>query len=262
MTIMNQSRADLIKLRRRIVTMCYRAKMGHISSALSCVDVLYVLYKNFLNKNHNDFILSKGHAAPGLYVVLNHFKHLKDAELDKFGTLGSALTSHPTCLVPGIQFASGALGLGLSVGVGMSLANKIKGIKNRKTFILIGDGELNEGSVWESLIFAGNNSMKNLIVVLDKNNIQASDYSKNIIKTDPLIKSIKKLGWNTVFTDGHDTEKILTTINSVFNSQKPTLIITNTIKGKGVSFMENDPAWHHRNPTEEEFNLAIKELTL
>lgn len=259
---MDSSKPDLIALRRRIVTMCYGAKMGHISSALSCVDILYVLYKNFLDKDQNDFILSKGHAAPGLYVILNHFGYISDNDLNKFGTFGSILTSHPTCLIPGIQFASGALGLGLSVGVGMSLANKLKGIVDRKTFVLIGDGELNEGSVWESLIFAGHKKIENLIVILDKNNIQASDYSKNIIKTEPLIKAIKRLGWNMVSVDGHNPENILVTINSVFDSKRPTLIVANTIKGKGVSFMENNPLWHHRQPTEDEFKMAIADLSI
>lgn len=259
---METSVTDLVNLRRKIVTICYRAKMGHISSALSCVDILYVLYKNYLNNSQNDFILSKGHAAPGLYVVLNHFGYLDDDSLNKYGTFGSILTSHPTGLVPGIQFASGALGLGLSVGTGMCLANNLKGNKDRKTFVLIGDGELNEGSVWESFMFAGSKKVKNLIAILDKNNVQASDYSKNIIKTIPLIKSIKKLGWNVAEVDDHNPEKISNIIDSVFDSKKPTLIVVNTVKGKGVSFMENNPAWHHRQPTEDEFKKAITELTI
>lgn len=260
--VMKLEIGELKELRRKIITLCYQAKVGHIASSLSCIDVLYVLYKRFLNKQQNDFILSKGHAAPALYTILNKFGYLNDVDYSKYGTYGSKLTSHPTYLIPGIQYSSGALGLGLSVGIGMGLANKINGQNNRKVFVLMGDGELNEGSVWESFVFAGNKKMNNLIVIIDKNNLQASDFTKNIIKTDPLIRAIKKLGWEIIKVNGHDINQVYLAIDqAIVHSIKPVAIISQTTKGKGVSFMENNPAWHHRIPSELEYQQAIRELS-
>lgn len=258
---MNNDCDEIKILRRKIITQCYIAKAGHIASSFSCLEILYTLYKNFLTDRKNDFILSKGHAAPALYSVLNHFGYLRDSDYSLFAKYPGILTTHPTHLIPGVQYSSGALGLGLSVGIGMALAKKVKKTKG-KVFVLMGDGELNEGSVWEALMYAGSKKINNLIIIIDNNNLQASDQNDKIIKTKPLLMAIQKLGWGIHWVEGHNINAINTLIDKTFtNQQKPIAIIAKTTKGKGVSYMENETTWHHRIPNEVEFKQAIAELS-
>lgn len=252
--------SDIKFIRRDIITSCYRGG-GHIGGSLSIVEVLYVLYKHYLNNKRNDFILSKGHAVPALYAILKHFGIISKKEYQSYGSVGTNLIQHPSILVRGIEYSSGALGNGLSVGIGMALANRLDGKTIEKVFVLLGDGELNEGSVWEGLTYIASKRMTNIIALLDKNNLQASAQTKKFIKTDKLVKAIKALGWKIISVDGHNINAINQAIISTTGSSRPCFIVLNTIKGKGVSYMESNISWHHRRVTEEEYKGAIKELS-
>lgn len=247
---------ELSNIRRDIVSSIYRGG-GHGGGALSIVEVLYVLYRYYLVDNRNDFILSKGHAVPALYAVLKFFNIITMEQYDSYGNLGTKLIQHPSIIVEGVKYSSGALGNGLSVGIGMTLANRV--LKNKKkVYVVMGDGELNEGTAWEGFMYAGSKKLNNIIALIDHNKLQASDKTKSIIKTNNLIKAIKSLGWKVVNVDGHDVNAIKSLLDNEY--RRPLAVILDTTKGKGVSFMENDVTWHHRKPTEEEFNLALREL--
>lgn len=254
---MDSQTIDLKEIRKSILKSCYMGG-GHIGGSLSIVEILYVLYKDFINNDKNDFILSKGHAAPGLYSVLRFFSYISKKEYESYGTFGTKLIHHPSVLVNEVRYSSGALGNGLSVGVGMALANKVLK-SSKKVFVVMGDGELNEGTAWEGFIYAGSKRITNLVAIIDHNGLQSSDKTNRLIKTKYLIKGIKSLGWKVVSINGHDTNAIKSALNNKY--KKPLALVLNTVKGKGVSFMENDVTWHHRKPTEEEYNLAISELS-
>lgn len=249
-----------VKISQDILESCYKSGIGHIASSFSCLDILYVLYKSFLLEKNHDFILSKGHAAPALYAILKHFSLVGEAEYSNFGRFGSRLISHPTCRIPAIQYATGALGLGLSVGIGMSMANILDNRNARKVFILMGDGELNEGSVWEALTYASSNNLTNLIVLVDSNGLQASDYTKNIIDSGPLEAAIAALGWKTQNVDGHNITVLEAVLQKAIGKIGPHIFFCRTVKGKGVSFMENTPEWHHKKLTDNDYRKALKEL--
>ncbi len=251
---------DIAKIRQEIVNVCFNAKSGHIVSSLSCVEMIYAI--NYFYEGDDkkfDFILSKGHAAPALYAILEKFKKINKEDLYSFCKFKSNLTAHVSWHVPGVQFSSGALGLGLSVGVGFCLANKINK-KKKNVYVLIGDGELNEGSVWEALVYAGINKIENLICLVDYNKIQASNYTKNIIDTEKTIDSIRKLGWCVFRCEGHNIKSILTLIKKTIFKKSPIIIFFDTIKGRGVSFMEDDPSWHYKVLNKDDYMQAIKEL--
>lgn len=255
---MTTSDIESIKtIRRDIIRSCYEGG-GHIGGALSIVDVLYVLYSSYLKDNENDFILSKGHAVPAQYAIL-HFKGIiSDEEYASYGHFGTALIHHPNFRVNGVLYSSGALGNGISVGVGMALANKRLRNK-RNVYVLMGDGEINEGTAWEGFAYAGSHQINNLVGIIDHNGLQASDETANLLNTSRLIKGIGGLGWKIVTCDGHDIAAISNCLR--LPHKQPLLVVLNTIKGKGVSFMENDVTWHHRHPTEEEYCTAMKELS-
>lgn len=249
--------SDIKQIRRDILTSIYKAG-GHGGGALSIVEVLYVLYKYFLSEERNDFILSKGHAVPGLYAVLKFFNVISETEYSSYGEFGTKLIHHPSVALHGITYSSGALGNGLSVGIGMALANKL--LQNeKKVYVVMGDGELNEGTAWEGFMYAGSKNVRNIIAIIDKNGLQSSDKTKNLIKTNNLIKGIRALGWKVINVNGHDIGEIKSVLDKEY--KKPLALILNTVKGKGISFMENDVTWHHRKPTEDEFNLALNELS-
>ena len=252
---------DEIKLlRRNLLALCYKGG-GHIGGSLSIIEILYTLYKYYLNNNQNDFILSKGHAAPALYTILNHFKIIDDNEYLTYGTFNTSLIHHPSSTVKGIIFSSGSIGLGLSVGNGMALANS-KLLKNeRSVFVLLGDGELCEGSILEAFTYGGSKKINNIIALIDKNNFQASDKTNKIVKTDIIIKAIKSLGWKIFVVDGHSIKQIKESIDKAISVNKPSLIVLNTVKGKGISFMENKVEWHHKKITEEIYINGYKELS-
>lgn len=270
-------RVDILKtftnaLRADILKMIHNAKSGHPGGALSCVDMLSVLYKKVLNVpvewdksidfNLRDrFILSKGHASTALYAVLAHLGFFPTNMLMSFRMLGSKLQGHPSSRtqLPGIEVSTGSLGQGLSIGVGIALALRLD--KNpAKVFVLLGDGEMQEGSVWESLMNASNQKLDNLIVIVDKNNLQIDGSTCDIKSLEPLDEKLKAFGFEVYSIDGHNYEEIEKTMLEAKNSNKLCAIIANTVKGKGVSFMENVAGWHGKAPNDEQLAKALEEL--
>jgi transketolase len=245
---------------KKIVELSYKRKEGHLGSSLSILDLLYVLYKNFLplktNTNENDFnrlILSKGHASLGLYAVLDYFNLLEE-DINNFCLFDSKLGGHPSDQLNAVEASTGSLGHGLPIGVGMAIGYKIiQNIKSR-IYVIIGDGEMNEGSIWEALLLASNHKLNNLTCILDYN--RSNDRA---LKLDNIQLKVEAFNWHCLQIDGHNHRDIQQSL-SVKHSCKPTFIIANTIKGKGISFMENNPEWHHKAPNEEEYFKILNDL--
>jgi len=243
-------------IRKKILKVSNSAKSAHIGSSLSIVDILVVLYKKFLKKNI--FILSKGHACLAYYCVLQKFNYITDKILKSYGKNNTILLSHVSHKVPGVVFSTGSLGHGLPYAVGRALAEKIDK-KNKKIYVLISDGELNEGTTWESLLFASFHKLDNLVIIIDYNKIQSLDFTKNVLQIEPLNKKLISFGCNVKIINGHNYYKIYNSL--LYKSKnKPYVIIANTIKGKGVKFMENSILWHYKSPNNEELIKAINEL--
>lgn len=243
-------------IRSEILKISNLAKSSHIGSSLSITDILVVLYKDILKKNV--FILSKGHACLAYYCVLQKMNYISKKTLKSYGKNNTILLSHVSHKVPGVEFSTGSLGHGLPYAVGRALAEKINK-KNKKIYVLISDGELNEGTTWESLLFASFHKLDNLIIIIDYNKIQSLDYTKNVLKLEPLNKKLISFGCNVRHIDGHNYNKIYKSL--IFKSKnKPYVIIANTIKGKGIKFMENSILWHYRSPSKVELKKALEEL--
>lgn len=256
------------QFRAKAVEMSYAAGAAHLASSLSCIDIVAVLYSSVLNLNslnpkweeRDRFLLSKGHAATALYAALAYKGFLTDADLKTYGEKGSLLEEHPSPKLPGVEAATGSLGHGLPCGCGISLAGRIKG-KQYRTFVLMSDGECNEGSVWEACMFATANRLGSLCAFVDFNKWQATGRSRDVLALDPLADKFKSFGWEVHEIDGHDHSQILNAVRGVSVSRaKPTMVVAHTIKGKGISFMEDDNNWHYRIPTIEEVKLAKAEL--
>jgi len=253
-------------IRKKIIHIVSKSKSSHIGSALSCVDILTVLYFKILRlKTKPDqrdvCILSKGHAASALYSTLCEKGYFKEEILNTFCTEGSCLTGHP-CLgsVSGIEATTGSLGHGLSIAAGIAIAGKLDK-KSYRVFTILGDGECNEGSVWEAAMFSSHHKLDNLIVIIDRNKLQGLGKNNEIINTEPLEEKWNAFGWSTKIINGHNIEQITKVLESVpFQKGKPSLIIANTIKGKGVSFMEDRIEWHYKSPDEEQSKRAIMEI--
>ncbi len=245
------------QIRIRILELSNRAKSSHIGSCLSIVEILVVLYKNFI-KPKNIFILSKGHACLAYYCVLQKFGYFSNKILNSYGKNNTILLSHVSHRVPGVEFSTGSLGHGLPYAIGRALAEKINQT-NKKIFVLISDGELNEGTTWESLFFATFHKLENLIIIIDYNKIQSLDFTKNVLKLEPLRKKFQSFGCNVRNIDGHNFTQIYKSF-LVRKNKKPMVIIANTVKGKGVHFMENSISWHYKYPNEFELKAAINEI--
>lgn len=259
------------ELRGTVIELTHQAKPAHLASALSCIDILAVLYWSVLNidpakplaEDRDRFILSKGHAALALYSVLAKRGFCSLETLQTFNNNGGKLAEHPgpQC-IPGVEAATGSLGHGLPIGNGLALASRLSG-RNNRVFVLLSDGECNEGSVWEAAMFAGKQKLSNLCAIVDFNKWQATGRSQEILALDPLPDKWQAFGWDTVRLDGHDVRKLDATLADMpRRSGKPLAIIADTIKGKGVSFMEDDNNWHYRVPTSEEVVAAKRELGL
>ena len=259
-----------LELRKSIVKTSHTAKIPHLGSCLSCLEILVCLYWNHLKidpNNSNDpgrdkFILSKGHAAPALFHVLAHKGFFPTELLNEFGKSGSLFHEHPPKpgYIPGVEAATGSLGHGLPMALGMALGNQIKNIKSF-TYSLLSDGECNEGSIWEAALLAGSLKIDSLIAIVDYNKWQATGRSKEIMRLEPLAKKWEDFGWDTQEIDGHNFEEIIKSLDKAKrNSGKPSIIIAHTIKGKGISFMEDDNNWHYRTPNLEELTAALSEL--
>ncbi len=245
-------------IRRKILKISHFAQSAHIASALSIVDIITVLYLRIINKNFkNTFILSKGHACLAHYCLLNELEIISDKILKSYGKNNSILMSHSSHKVKGVEFSTGSLGHGLPVATGIAMSNLLQKKKER-VFVLLSDGELNEGSNWESILFAAHHKLKNLVIFIDYNKIQSLDFVKNTIKLDPLRQKFKSFGCNVISVDGHNHKQIINSLKK--KPSKPLVVIANTIKGKGISFMENKVLWHYRPPDVNDLKKGLMEL--
>ena len=255
--------------RRRLIEVIYNAKAGHIGGDLSCLNVLTALYFDILNVNAADpkntdrdrFVLSKGHCVEALYVTLESKGFLKKEVLDTLGQYGSVLSGHPTIEVSGIEVNTGALGHGLPIGVGMAIAAKMDG-KAYKTVVLMGDGEQGEGSIYEAAMAGNQYHLDNLVAIIDRNHLQISGNTDNVMGIDNIHDRWSAFGWDVKTMNGDDMQSIIDTFNSIdYTNGKPHLLVSETTKGKGVSFMENIAKWHHGVPSQEQYEAAMKEIT-
>ena len=258
-----------VEVRKGIIEAVYNAKSGHPGGALSCADILTVLYFNQMNvdeKKPNDpnrdrLVLSKGHACPALYSVLAQKGYFDKELLKTFRKIGSDLQGHPDMKkVPGVDMTTGSLGQGLSAAVGMAIASKMDKA-GCKVYCIVGDGEIEEGQVWEALTAASKNKLDNLCVILDNNNLQIDGEIEKVGGMNNLTERFQSFGFNVINVDGHNIDNLIDAFTTAKQTKgKPSVIIAKTIKGKGVSFMENQAGWHGKVPSEEEYNLAIEEL--
>ena len=246
------------KIRKKILNISYKAQSAHIGSSLSIVDIITVLYLKIINRNlKNIFILSKGHACLAHYCLLNQLKVISDKMLNTYGKNNSILMCHSSHKVKGVNLSTGSLGHGLPVATGIALSNVILKRKE-KVFVLLSDGELNEGSNWESILFAAHHKLKNLVIIIDYNKVQSLDSVKNTIKLEPIKQKFLSFGCDAVLINGHDHKEIFKAIKK--KTTKPLVVIASTIKGKGVSFMENKVLWHYRPLNKIELEKGLKEL--
>ena len=258
------------KIRCSILTMVKDAKVGHIGGSLSVTDILVALYFKVLNidpanpswEDRDRLVLSKGHGATAIYSVLAHRGFFAKEDLKTFGIIGSRFQVHPDRKkVPGIEASTGALGQGLSVAAGMALAARLDG-RHYHTYAILGDGEIQEGQIWEAAMFASHYRLGNLTAVLDYNNVQLMGNVSDIMEIAPVDKKWASFGWEVIEIDGHDMERIIDALNKAKSTKgKPAIIIADTTKGKGVSFMENTCSWHGNVPTEDEYQKAMEEIT-
>ena len=256
--------------RQNIVKMVYNAQSGHIGGALSSVEILTVLYQKFMNvspkwKDSSDFdkrdrfVLSKGHASSVLYSVLSQLGFFPKSELMTFRLFGSNLQGHPVPFCKGVEVATGSLGQGLSIACGMALGLRLD--KNpAHVYCLLGDGELQEGNVWEAFMHCAHEKLDNITAIIDRNRLQIDGCTEDVKTLDNLAEKIKAFNWDVIEVDGHDIQAIYDAIEKSLSCDKPCAIIADTIKGKGVSFMENNAGWHGKAPNKEDFERAMKEL--
>ena len=256
--------------RKNIIKMVYNAQSGHIGGALSSVDILTVLYHKCMkicpdwNKSNDfdardRFVLSKGHASAALYSVLAQLGYFPKKELMTFRLFGSRLQGHPVPICPGIDVATGSLGQGLSIACGMAAGLKLNN-NPANVFCLMGDGELQEGSVWEAFMHCTHLKLDNIIAIIDRNRLQIDGCTEKVKSLDPLDAKLRAFNWEVFEIDGHDINAIYETIEKAKNIKKPVVIIADTIKGKGVSFMENNAGWHGKAPNKEDYEKALAEL--
>ena len=256
------------KSRRRLMEIIYNARAGHTGGDLSILNVMTALYFHVLNVNKDNldnpdrdrFILSKGHCVEALFVILEAKGILKKEVLDTLGQFNSPLAGHPTREVPGIEMCSGALGHGLSIGVGMAIAAKMDN-RPYRTFVVMGDGEQGEGSIYEAAMAAAHYKLGNLVAVIDRNRLQISGNTEDVMALDCLVEKWESFGWDVIDVNGDDMEDIVAKLESIdYTSDEPHMVIANTTKGKGVSFMENVAKWHHGVPSPEQYEQALAEI--
>lgn len=256
--------------RQNIVKMVNNAQSGHIGGALSSTEIMTVLFHKCMltapkwkdDKNYEQrdrFVLSKGHASAIYYSVLSQLGYFPKKDLMTFRLFGSLLQGHPAPFCPGVEVATGSLGQGLSIACGIAMALKLN--KNpAHVFVLLGDGELQEGSVWEGFMNAPIRKLDNLIAIIDRNRLQIDGCTENIKALDPLDDKLRAFNWQVIEIDGHNINAVYEAIETAKSSDKPVAIIANTIKGKGISFMENNAGWHGKATNKDEFQRAMKEL--
>ena len=258
------------KLRKRIIEVSANSKIPHLGSCLSCIDILIYLYwsvlkinpENPYDQNRDRFLLSKGHGAPALFQVLAEKGFFPIEDLNQFGKKGSVFHEHPPKpgYIKGVEAATGSLGHGLPMALGMAISAKIQD-KKFNCYALLSDGECNEGSIWEAALLAPSLKVDNLVAIVDYNKWQATGRSKEIMALEPLASKWESFGWHCQEINGHDFFEIENAFKSIQNViGKPHMIIAHTIKGKGISFMEDNNNWHYRTPNKDEFINALKEL--
>lgn len=257
------------RVRRHIIEMITAAKSGHPGGSLSAVEVVVTLFFDTMRhdpanpkwKDRDHFILGKGHACPVLYSTMAECGYTPVETLNTFRQLGSIYQGHPDVrFIPALEASTGSLGQGLSVGLGMALAARLDSRPSR-TYVMLGDGEIQEGQVWEAAMFAGFHKVDNLVCIVDYNKIQLDGFVKDIMPLDPLVDKWKSFGWNVIDIDGHDIEAVQKAFAAAEAVKgQPTVLLANTVKGKGVSFMENNPKWHGTAPSKDECEQALKEL--
>ena len=245
------------KIKKSILEIANSSQCSHIGSNLSVVDILIVLYLGLIKRKNFFFILSKGHACLALYCILAELGYISKKKLKSFGKNNSLLMAHASHKVPGVNFSTGSLGHGLPVATGIALANKLNK-KKSKIFVLLSDGELNEGSNWESILFANHHNLDNLVIIIDYNKIQSLDTVKKTLRLEPLSKKFEAFGLKVLNVNGHNHNQIFKALSS--NYSKPLVVIANTTKGKGVEFMENSILWHYKPLDLENYKKAIKIL--
>lgn len=257
------------EVRKGIVTAVHSAKSGHPGGSLSAADILTYLYFEEMNvdpKNpkmdgRDRFVLSKGHVAPALYSVLAHRGYFPVEDLTTLRKVGSYLQGHPDMKgTPGVDMSSGSLGQGVSVAVGMALSAKLQN-KDYRVYTLLGDGEIQEGQVWEAAMFAGHKNLDNLVVMVDNNGLQIDGNVSDVCSPYPIDEKFKAFNFNVINIDAHDFDQIADALKSARETKGvPTAIIAKSVKGKGVSFMENRAEWHGSAPNDEKFEMAMEEL--
>lgn len=257
------------EIRRTILNMIYETKSPHIGSSFSMVEILVALYFKILvidpqkpsDLNRDRFVLSKGHGCPALYATLAQRGFFSKEILGKFVVNGGCLEQHPTRDISrGIEISSGSLGHGLSIGAGIAMAAKFDQ-RNFRVFVFLGDGELDEGSNWESIMFAAHHKLDNLVAIVDYNKLQILGRTAEVLELEPLSDKWRSFGWGVKEIRGHDFKDIIEVFNNIpFLQRKPSVIIAHTIKGKGVSFMEDERRWHDKYPDQEEYQKALTEL--
>jgi len=257
-----------IQIRKELLQMIFNAKTGHTGGSLSSVDILVALYyemmkidpKNPKWKSRDRFVLSKGHSVEGYYTILADLGFFPKDELNNYCKFNSRLIGHPSVKIPGVEMNTGALGHGLSVAVGMALAGKMDK-KDYKVYVLMGDGELAEGSIWEGAMAAGHYKLDNLIGIIDRNHLQISGNTENVMSLENLKEKWRAFGWTVLTVDGNNIEELVKIFRKIpVEKGKPYVIIARTVKGKGIPFIENDAKWHHKVPNEEQLKEALELL--
>ena len=262
--------AKAAEIRRSILTMVYRANSGHVGGSLGATELVVALYyllmrhdpKNPRWPERDRFVLSKGHCAPVVYAILADCGYFPVVDLETFRRPGSHLQGHPCASkTPGVEASTGTLGLGISTAVGMALAAKLRG-EPQYYYVLCGDGECQEGQVWEAAMFANKYRLDNVIAFVDRNFLQTDGNSEDIMPLEPLAAKWEAFGWRTFEIDGHDLHQIISTVECAKTLRgRPSMIVARTVKGRGVSFMENEAIWHGTPPNREQYERAIGELT-
>lgn len=256
------------RVRRHVLEMIHRSNSSHIGSCYSIADILAVLYGEILNFDpinprwsaRDRLILSKGHAAAVLYATLAEAGFFPVEDLKNFNQDATQLSGHVIHRIPGVEVSTGALGHGLSIGCGMAYAAKLNE-ENHKVFVLLSDGECDEGAIWEAALFAGHNKLDNLVTVIDYNKIQSLGRVKEVLDLEPFADKWRAFGWSVIEVDGHHHENLLHTFTKLpLLNNIPTVVIAHTVKGKGVSFMEDKLLWHYKSPNEQEYQTALTEL--
>ncbi|MCX6005563.1 MAG: transketolase [Chloroflexi bacterium] len=258
------------KLRYDVIKMISQAGSGHPGGSLSAADIVTALYFKIMRHDpkrpgwpeRDRFVLSKGHAAPILYAALAQCGYFPSEWLSTLRKAGTCLQGHTdSTLTPGVDVSAGSLGQGLSVGIGMALAAKIDK-KDYQTYVLLGDGECQEGQIWEAAMFAPNYKLDNLTAIVDYNGIQLDGFTKDVMNLEPFLEKWRAFKWEVIEIDGHDMKQVIGSLETVKNiKDKPTVLIAHTIKGKGVSFMENNVDFHGKAPNKSETDIALKELS-